>query len=191
MNTNNIQYPETGIQYLSIPAAFFIASAEDDFKLTQSKGMFMNKILLVVMAFFMVQSTGGSRNAAAQAPDLSQYRWKNRLLLIFAPNRSHLLFDGLHQSLAARETEVADRDLVIFEIFESAPSSINKAVIDSDSAHWLRERFDVQPGKFTVVLIGKDGGIKLKRGDRTNLEAIFGLIDSMPMRREEMRQKSN
>jgi hypothetical protein len=38
-------------------------------------------------------------------------------------------------------------------------------------------------------LVGKDGGIKLKRGDQVDLREIFGLIDSMPMRQREMRQK--
>jgi hypothetical protein len=150
----------------------------------------MTKIFIIVMAIFTMLSVGGHRNAAAQMPDLSQYRWKNRLLLIFAPNRSHPMFEGLHQSLAARESEASDRDLVIFEIFESAPFSINSAAIDAEAAHSLRERFDVHPGNFAVVLIGKDGGIKLKRRDRTDLKDIFGLIDSMPMRREEMRQRN-
>ncbi|MFO7687606.1 MAG: DUF4174 domain-containing protein [Desulfobacterales bacterium] len=37
--------------------------------------------------------------------------------------------------------------------------------------------------------MGKDGGIKLKRNDQVRLEEIFQLIDSMPMRQDEMRQK--
>ncbi|MBW2492220.1 MAG: DUF4174 domain-containing protein, partial [Deltaproteobacteria bacterium] len=39
-------------------------------------------------------------------------------------------------------------------------------------------------------LIGKDGGIKLKRNDQIDLETIFELIDSMPMRNDEIRQKN-
>ena len=35
----------------------------------------------------------------------------------------------------------------------------------------------------TVLLIGKDGGIKLiERSDQVSLEAVFALIDTMPMR---------
>ena len=40
-----------------------------------------------------------------------------------------------------------------------------------------------------LILLGKDGGIKLKRNDRVKFEEIFSLIDSMPMRKDEMRQK--
>jgi hypothetical protein len=40
-----------------------------------------------------------------------------------------------------------------------------------------------------LVLIGKDGGIKARHSeDVFDLERIFTLIDSMPMRRAEMRQ---
>lgn len=150
----------------------------------------MIKPILIVMMVFAVLSTGGGRDAAAQAPDLSQYMWKNRLLLIFAPTRSHSLFDALRQALSAREAEVSDRDLVIFQILESGPSVVNIAVIDHNMADALRERFNIARGEFKVILIGKDGGVKLERSVQTNLQDIFALIDSMPMRRQEMRQRS-
>jgi hypothetical protein len=133
---------------------------------------------------------GGSRDAAAQTIDLSQYLWKNRLLFIFAPNRSHPRLDALHRALSAQAAQVSDRDLVIFEILESGPSRVDTAVIDSETARVLRERFNPARVDFKVVLVGKDGGVKLDRSDQTNLKDIFALIDAMPMRREEMRQKS-
>jgi hypothetical protein len=144
----------------------------------------------MVMVIFMTLSMGGSRTAAAQNYDLSQYLWKNRLLLLFAPHRSHPLFDSLHRSVATRKAEVSDRDLVVFEIFDSDPSRVNNAPIGSETARLLREKFSVDREEFNVILIGKDGGVKLNRNDQTNLNEIFALIDSMPMRREEMRQKS-
>ena len=150
----------------------------------------MTKILAIVMAIFMMQFMYGGRIAGAQTADLSQYRWKNRLLLIFAPDRSHTMFKALHQSILAQEAEISDRDLVIFEIIESGPSRLNKAILASETAHLFREKFSADTGKFRIILIGKDGGVKLNRGDRTDLQDIFALIDSMPMRQEEIRQKS-
>ena len=41
---------------------------------------------------------------------------------------------------------------------------------------------------FWIVLIGKDGGVKL-RSDDAGLDQIFDLIDSMPMRQAEMREQ--
>jgi len=50
---------------------------------------------------------------------------------------------------------------------------------------------EAKQGAFTVVLIGKDGGEKLRREEGANLGEIFGLIDTMPMRRREMRGKTD
>ena len=123
--------------------------------------------------------------------DLSPYQWKNRLLFVFAPDQSHPGYDALHKSLAAQAAEVVDRDLVVFEVLESDLSFTNTDIIDPDTARLLREKFDVDRWDFTVVLVGKDGGTKLKRKGRTPLKDIFALIDSMPMRQEEMRQKDD
>ena len=122
--------------------------------------------------------------------DLSQFQWKNRLLFLFSPNRSHPLFDVLQKSIAIQQAEVADRDLVIFEILESGTSRMDTSDLDPQVAQSLRDKFEVRPGRFAIILVGKDGGIKLNRQDQTRLEDIFGLIDTMPMRREEMRQKN-
>ena len=130
-------------------------------------------------------------NAGAQAMDLSRYQWKNRLLFVFAPDRSYPMYTALHNSLAAQAAEVADRDLVVFEVLDSDRSSTNKDIIDPETARRLREKFDVDRGDYAVILVGKDGGTKLKRQGRTALKDIFALIDSMPMRQEEMRQKDN
>ncbi len=85
---------------------------------------------------------------------------------------------------------MADRDLVIFEILESGPSSMNTNYLDPQAANSLRKKFDLARGAFAVILVGKDGGIKLNRQDQTQLKDIFALIDAMPMRQEEMRQKN-
>ena len=122
--------------------------------------------------------------------DLSQFRWKNRLLFLFAPDGGHPFFVHLHQSLGIQKTETLERDLIIFEIFEFGSSRMNSEFIEPMITRALREKFRATPGEFTVILIGKDGGIKLKRHDRTELKDIFGLIDSMPMRQAEMQKKN-
>ena len=66
---------------------------------------------------------------------------------------------------------------------------MNTAQIDPQTSASLRKQFDIPQKTFTLILLGKDGSIKLKRNDRVKLDEIFTLIDSMPMRKEEMRQK--
>jgi len=40
-----------------------------------------------------------------------------------------------------------------------------------------------------VVLVGKDGGEKLRRGAAVDIDEIFSVIDAMPMRQREMEEK--
>jgi hypothetical protein len=144
-------------------------------------------VLSIIISLALIAS---SLNAAEIPMDLSQFQWKNRLLFLFAPNRSHSLFDVLQKSMATQQAEVADRDLVIFEILESGTSRMGTSDLDPQVAQSLRDKFDVSPGRFALILVGKDGSVKLNRQEQTRLEDIFGLIDSMPMRREEMQQKN-
>lgn len=121
--------------------------------------------------------------------DLTQFQWKNRLLFLFAPDSSHPSFKHIHSQIIDQKSEIDDRDMVIFSVLEQGPSQMDTTVIDRQSADSIRERFAVPPNDFRLILIGKDGGIKLKREDQVDLTEVFELIDSMPMRRNEMQQK--
>jgi hypothetical protein len=66
---------------------------------------------------------------------------------------------------------------------------MNDNQLDPQTVASIQKRFDVSPKSFAVVLVGKDGGVKLKRNVKVRLEEVFTLIDSMPMRQDEMRQK--
>jgi hypothetical protein len=129
--------------------------------------------------------------AAAEEADLSGYQWKNRLLFIFAPSAGDAGYLALDEQLAKAAPEMEDRDLLVFRILEHGPSLLDGKPLPPDDAEALRRRFDVEPGKFTVVLAGKDGGVKLVEHKAVDLEAIFDRIDSMPMRRQEMRERGS
>jgi hypothetical protein len=122
--------------------------------------------------------------------DLTQFKWKNRLLFLFAPDRSHPFYKHLQSQMIDQKSEVEDRDLVIFSVFLKGSSQMNTTAIDPLEADAIRERFMIPPHAFSLILIGKDGGIKLKRNDRVDLAEVFDLIDSMPMRRNEMGQQN-
>jgi len=140
------------------------------------------------MMAMIALSIFGSNDALSM--DLRQFQWKNRLLFLFAPQSSDRFFSDLRNEIMVKKNEVEDRDLVVFEILEYGPSFINGVSLDAQTAAALQEKFDAPLGSFTVILVGKDGGVKLKRQTGTRLNDIFALIDAMPMRQEEIRQKS-
>ena len=128
---------------------------------------------------------------SARGADLTSYRWQQRLLLVFAAQPSDPDFMVFAQSLSASRDAVQDRDLVLGRLFEQGPSHLGERSLLPEDAQSLRHRFAIRPTTFTVVLIGKDGGVKMVRQGRVDLEAIFARIDAMPMRRQEMRDREN
>jgi hypothetical protein len=68
---------------------------------------------------------------------------------------------------------IAERDLVII-------------IIEKEAEY---KKYNVIPNQFTLLLIGKDGGEKLRSSKPVEIETIFQLIDSMPMRQAEMKSK--
>ena len=85
----------------------------------------------ILPAIIICLMSNANRLDAVETPmDLSQFQWKNRLLFLFAPKRSHPSFDALQKSIAIDQAEVADRDLVVFEISESGPSRMDMTDLD-------------------------------------------------------------
>ena len=126
----------------------------------------------------------------AVSMDISQFNWKNRLLFIFAPQEGDSFFQALQSEISTQPDEISERDLVVFKIFETGPSYQENIQLDTRTAAAIRNKFAAPLGQFTCILVGKDGGTKLRRHAPLKLEEVFDLIDAMPMRREEMRQKS-
>ena len=141
--------------------------------------------LLVLGAASAASGKGGDMEAA----DLSKYLWRHRLLLIFSPSSQTPAFQELAHQLKQQREGVADRDLLVFSLISDGQSQVGEDVMTRQAAENLRRRFQVAADEFRVVLIGKDGTVKLS--ERTvRLSEIFALIDSMPMRQQEMREKA-
>ncbi len=121
--------------------------------------------------------------------NLRDYQWSHRLLIIGAPSADHSLYRALVQALERQAQDLRDRDMLVFRLFESGGSRVGEKPIRPAVAGFLREQLRLMTSQFTVVLIGKDGTEKLRRTQRIDLGAIFVLIDSMPMRRQEMRER--
>jgi hypothetical protein len=43
---------------------------------------------------------------------------------------------------------------------------------------------------FTFILIGKDGGVKLRANEPISKEKLYRTVDDMPMRKSEMKQQN-
>lgn len=114
----------------------------------------------------------------------------SRPLLIFAPSPSDPQLQIQLRTLRENAAAVAERDVVVIALPYQSPSP-TPATLTDDGATAARRRFHVAPPYFTVILIGKDGGEKLRTHQPISLDTLRSTIDAMPMRQEEMRQKSS
>jgi glutathione peroxidase len=117
--------------------------------------------------------------------EIADYRWKNRIVLLFAPGNNHPSCANFLQAWDARAEDVSERDLLLIKVFEEGESRIGNTHLPATSAMELRGQYQVEPGSMTLILIGKDGGEKLRR-TALGLGELFAAIDAMPMRRREM-----
>jgi hypothetical protein len=141
-------------------------------------------LLLFVVITMTAQANGQDKIR------LKDYQWKNRLILAFSPSTKDKGYRAFAKDIALQAEEVVDRDLLVFRLLETGEVRLGETSLPTGSGDYLRESFSIRPGRFTVLLIGKDGGVKLRREGGVELGEIFSLIDSMPMRQREMREKS-
>jgi len=118
-----------------------------------------------------------------QGQDLSDFKWKNRLLILTEISGATELGTRQKTLFLNREKEMAERDLLLFYYD-------GKVVYDEDGKSFVVPMgimpYLQVPG---LLLIGKDGGVKLRADFITDPEEVFTLIDRMPMRRSELRNR--
>jgi hypothetical protein len=123
--------------------------------------------------------------------DLKPYQWKNRVILVFASSSDSDACKRQMQEFEGQEDGILDRDLIILELFENGESRWGYTPLSENVAPRMRRHFDVGKGEFLLILVGKDGTVKLRSNHPVVISKLFGLIDAMPMRQEEMRRKQS
>ena len=108
-----------------------------------------------------------------QGIELNQYLWKNRIILTFADDQDHPDLIRLKAEMKENECEILKRDLLYFHF--SNDGKTGNHITTNDQF-------------FRILLIGKDGGIKYESNQYVSLIQLFDLIESMPMRQDEMQQ---
>lgn len=142
--------------------------------------------LLLVRATVMTLM-GGFGTAAAAEPLLDIYRWQNRLLLAFSPSGDDGRLADVQALAHTHAYEFRERDLILGTVL-NGEGILEERDLETDEANRLRERYDVHPREFVVLLVGKDGGVKLRVNRPPAPAEVFDLIDAMPMRQLEMRE---
>ena len=137
----------------------------------------------------LVGLAAASVPVAAPAQPLKSVQWQNRPLLIFAPSQSDAMLAKQRAIVRRARSGFLERDMIVVEIVGgSIQTTVGRS--PSTTASAIRRHYGVGNGSFRVMLVGKDGGRKLSSRHVVSSGQLFGLIDSMPMRRDEMRRRN-
>ena len=128
-----------------------------------------------------------------QGQHLEEYRWENRILLVKTKNEwSEKYRDQLEVFRGATEA-LKERKIILYQIVGSQYDLIdytNKRHKESGAlSNEMTDHLLNHKNQFEIILIGLDGGIKYRKTELLTMEDLFSIIDSMPMRRAEMRKK--
>lgn len=124
------------------------------------------------------------------AVNLDDYQWHTRLLFLVAPEVSAPAVAQVRDTLERQIEAVVDRDLLVIQLFLNGQSLVGDRPITVREAAQLRLELGIAPDEQVLVLIGKDGSVKRRAPLLSDLQEIFTQIDTMPMRRNEIRQRN-
>lgn len=143
-------------------------------------------ILFVFSAFFATQALAaglpenvledGSSIGPYEAVEanLSDFLWLKRPIVVFADTPADPRFKRQLELLEARAEALIDRDVVV--------------LVDSDPKTPSEIRKKLRPRGFMLVLLGKDGGVKLRKPFAWDVRELSRAIDKIPLRRQELEE---
>ena len=124
------------------------------------------KYIIVSFIFFI--------NVETMAKQISDLNWEKRVVIISFENKKEKIFLSSQKFIQENRCAVDDRNVqfIFFEKFKNTEFEMPKFVSD----------------EFGIWLIGYDGSIKDYSKDDKIFSRLFNLIDSMPMRQNEIKK---
>ncbi len=131
-------------------------------------------IMLLICLFI------ANQKSAKAMEDITEFVWKKRIILVLAQD------DGGEYNMKFNEADYAinDRHIYWFVITPERVHSNYPGEISNRFARKAIDRYFQDKGN-SAILIGKDGGVKMRQ-KTLFLQDLFDLIDTMPMRKQEM-----
>jgi len=156
-------------------------------KIILQKTTMNNTILIKVI---LLLTSFSCMNTHAQ--NLEKHTWKNRILIIKTVDAESEKYKEQITAFKNSREEFIDRKLILYKIVNHnftltnyKNSSLNYS---GKVSRKLAESMLNKNENFEIILIGLDGGIKLQQTEILTKQDLFSIIDSMPMRSNEIRK---
>ena len=106
---------------------------------------------------------------------LSDFKWQARPVVVFADSDANPAFQEQLTLLAEGSDALVERDVIV--------------IVDTDPDARSDLRRKLRPRGFMLTLIGKDGGVNLRKPFPWDARELSRSIDKMPLRQQEIRDR--
>ena len=118
--------------------------------------------------------------------NIKSHQWENRLLLVITDDVNNEIYKNQITELKSNDKGLKERRLLVYQIKED---SYKTGLLENSG--WqkssdLYKTYRKTNTPFEILLIGLDGGIKLRQSRLLTCKDLFSTIDVMPMRRFEL-----
>jgi hypothetical protein len=145
----------------------------------------MNKLFFIVIVCII-----GLLSMKSYGQNLENYQWENRVLIVKTSNIKSEKYINQLVEFQNYNDQLKERKFIVYKINKDEFSAIdyrtNKISSGKISTKMKYNLLD-EKENFEVILIGLDGNIKLQKNEIITKEILFALIDSMPMRKYELK----
>ncbi|MEP0070441.1 DUF4174 domain-containing protein [Pyruvatibacter sp.] len=124
---------------------------------------------------------------------MEQLQWTYRPLVIIAQSDDEPALRDLRIVLRQSRDALADRDVIVLTVagydVSAWDPALEEAPDHSFDADQLRKTYGRAGEPISIVLVGKDGGIKDRGTVPGDIQDMVDLIDTMPMRQREIEDR--
>jgi hypothetical protein len=128
-------------------------------------------------------------NNQLSAQDIAAHQWQHRLIFVHTDDPDSDIFQEQLREFAKDTDGLQERKLEIYQFHAGAYRKGWQADADWTKSELDLRNYFTEKNSFELVLIGLDGGVKMRQHEVLRLPELFAIIDGMPMRRAEMRRK--
>ena len=137
-----------------------------------------NKIFHLLLFTFLFQFS-------TMAQSLQNHQWEDRVIFLFSADLQHSTLQQQIRLFEKNQNGLKDRKLVIYQITPEGIKKDGVTFFEKEFKENIYKKYNPKNNEFTFILIGLDGGEKMRSTKVVSVKELFGKIDRMPMRRAE------
>ncbi len=139
--------------------------------------LFIKKVIFYIILISWMHSFG---------QEIGKNQWKNRVLILLTKDAENTEYGNQLTEFNGELINFNERKLVVYHV---TPTSYKVGLNTTTKpiSSMLYTKYKKTKSDFEVILIGLDGGIKLRQDSILTKQKLYTLIDSMPMRKNELK----